>query len=851
MGSMVNGCSKSLRIIAALISFTMIVLIANVLPNPILQLESYGLVISVIIGILTSFLAYMNRNNLSALIITLMLVGGITYHVVYLLTFEASLPEGIIEENSLIYESVSDYTLRVSYVFIVFLVLVVTLAISLSVKHPLELMSFCISLIALLVLVTSYAYISMPLLAASLGTITLIKAKSLKGLLVFTLVYTSILLPVSIAYHAVDYGLEKSDGEPIQGVICAMNYLYQSNYPIPLFAEIEKNEIISRESLTLTGVFKLITYLRFEGFKLRLNRFVNLTYHEVRSKLASSLIPFASSVLVNRGTTIVIALVSMYSGLIVGALLTTYVSAVKQDIVLKVLRKSRNTLVLMITAISLAILLIVLLWIGLILGVHFFDIMSSIGYYSPILMNYSMVLYNGLLLLITMYPFYIYHSLKTLHHIAEEFKAKYLKAIETLLNRIGVLRGTILRISDLAKSMQVYFKGVDEELSSIENEIASKLSWLKHAKSIEILQSNFNEYLNSILKRCSTLEAQLTEELRHILKLRQNMLINALELAKELNIPIDIPDHIIKLDINKASISELLETLLTLNKYMVNIVEVLIEKYKELGESIALLDKEGDKIQQDIERDVSAVKKNLDYDPYIAVELVLEKVTTLGEIYYDRLLDHWKKLREKLLNIMRESRKIIEKSLFIEYQHREIILEKIRSIEKYLSAEVENLGNLSSYVVKTRLSLLKLVNTNMNILENEISKAANIVQVDKSVILELLPIQPNRIMEINNRLKELSNKIETSILVKLAELMKQSLMFLDQVSIIRERCSSFWIAREIIDRSIKQNECVEVEKLPFRTEHSIWMLKLYAKMYKIHMEMIDDTIRLCPKKQKS
>lgn len=792
MDNMVKKCSRSLRVVTALLSFIMIVLIASILPIPILQLESYGLVLLIIIGIIVGFLTYMNRSSLSAFIVTLMLVGGIAYHVVYLLRFKASLPESIIRENPSIYEYVSDYTLRASYVLIVFLVLIVAFIISLTVKHPLELVSFYISLIALLALTTSYAYISVPLLMISLSTIVLVKTKCLKGLLVFALVYSFILLPVSIAYHVVDYGLEKSSGDPVQGILYAMNYLCQSNYSIPLFTEVKISELISKDSLTSIEVLKLVTYHRFRAFTVKLDKFTSLTHHEIRSRLTSSLIPVAaSSILFNHSTTIIIALMCMYSGLVAGALLAVYVDKIKPNIMIKVLGKSKNILALLLTSISLAILPIVFLWIGLILGVYFFNAMSSIGYYSTTLMNYNIILYSGLLLLaITTYPLYIFRSLKTLHHIGEDFRTKYLRIAETLLNRIGVLKTSILRVSGLARSMQVYLKNISEELSSIENEVTLNLSWLKHAKSIEIIQSNFNEYLDNTLRRCNALEVQLAEELGHILKLRKNMLVNALELTRELNIPIDLSDHIVKLDIDKTSIPKLLEILLTLNKYMVNVIRVLIEKYKELGESISLLGREDSKIQQDIEESINRIEESLSYDPYIATELILEKITMLNEVYYNKLLERWRKLRRKLLSIIRESREITEKNPFIEKQYKKTILEKIRLIEKYLGTEAEGLGNLSSHIVKIKVSLLELVNININILENEVLRITNTAQVDRLSVSKSLPIQLEYIAELNNRLKEISNNTKSSTLLELAELTRQLLTYLDQISAIREEFSS-------------------------------------------------------------
>lgn len=839
------------RILASITSFLMIIWGAQLLPLLSVFTEPRGLIISIVLGTIAGFFAYINRNRIAAFLVTLIVVGSLVYHVLYFFVVKAALPVELTNKAPAIIEMLSDPVARAMYISIAILVLIIALVLSATIKHPLELVSYYISLTALLLFITPYAYLSIPLLFAALSAAQVVKVKSIKGLGLFFLIYFSILLPINIAYRMVDYGLEESGGDPVLGIIYAVSYYSPiSNRTIPVFVEISRDEVVHGELLLSARLSELVLKFRSGSLKPKLEELGNLPYDEIRDRIAAALVVLTKNILIDYSIPILVATATIWFGLILGVTLYSYIGKHIQNLILLILRRSGSLLLLIVPVLLLPFAVIFMLWIGLIVGVYFFDALSALGYDSPTVIGNNLVLIHGLLLLVAMiYPPYVFCTFPTLLSIGERYRKRYIKSIEALLDKIGVSRGSLSKVIDLARTAQSTFKKIDMELAGLEDEIATKLSWLKHAKSLEILRSRIDSFIGRVFDRYAVLEVQLVEELRRVFNIRRSTLLEAVEVAKSLGEAVELPDRIVEAEPRKMMIAELIEALSELNRLMINTVNVLVKRYEEMGKSLALLDPEGEEILRSVKADVDSIKANIDYDPYMALESVLKTLVRFRDTYYDKLIGLWQTLVNQLSNILEESRGIVESSLFIEDSYKAGISEKLKLVEEYLEEEIEDISVLSKRINGVRSTILELIDVCITIIDHEASKASKLVGVERAIILDLSAIPPNYSMEITRTLRLVGSRTGVRAFIELAELMKRVLTYVDQISMARERCANFWIARRIIDKVVVEGKCIGLRELPFRVEHGRWMIKLYARIHYTDttIELRDGEEYICPR----
>ncbi len=840
------------RILAAISSFLFIVWGSSQVPLLSVFLEPRGLLLSVTLGVIAGVLSYMNRNRVSAFIATLLVVGGLLYHIMYFYVVKASIPVEIASSYPAIYEMLSDPLSRVLYASVAISAFIVALIIAATIKHPLELISYYISLTALLLFITPYAYLSIPLLFAALSAARVVGAKSIKGLGLFFLIYFSLLLPIHVSYIMTNYGLRESNGDPTMAVLYAIGYYsIQGNRSIPVFDKINKSEVVHGELLLSARLSELVAKFRTGSLRPKLEDFTNLPYDEVRDRLAASLVVAANRVIADYSIPLTIAMSTIWFGLGLGLAFYSYASRQIQKLILGILRRAENIIALIASTIALPLIVVVTLWIGLALGVYFFTALSPLGYESPIIIGNTLILLHGLLVILgIVYPPYVFNTFPTLLKLGEEFRKRYLSTLEALLDKVSILRGSLVKILDLAKTEQAAFKKIDLELVSLEEDLVSKFNWVRIAKSLDILRSKLEGYIGAVSDKYGMLELQLVEELRRVFNIRYTTLNEAVNIARELGAVVEIPENLAKVKPDKMMIMELIEALRELNRAANKVVEVLTNQYEEMGKSLALLDPEGEEILRSVKADVESIKSNLDYDPHVALDLALKTIVRFRDAYYERLMSLWKTLVEQLSGTIDEVEKLLSESIFIEDIIRDQLLSLVREAKNHLVVEIGDISTLSKKISGVRTSILELVEKTIDLIESESLKASKLVGVEKAIILDLSGIPANYAVEIRHTLKLITSRTGVRAFMELTELMKRSIEYLNQISIARERCANFWIARRVIDKAIIEGRCISIDELPFTKDHSRWMMKLYARIHYTDtvMELKDGVEHICPRR---
>ncbi len=838
------------RILASISSFLFIVWGSSQVPLLSVFIEPRGLLLSMTLGVIAGALSYMNRNRASAFIATLLVIGGLVYHIMYFYVVKAALPRGIVSYPA-IFNMLMDPVSRVLYASIALSAFLIALIIAATIKHPLELVSYYISLTALLLFMTPYAYLAIPLLFAALSAARVVGAKSIKGLGLFFLIYFSLLLPIHVSYIMTDYGLKESGGDPTMAVLYAIGYYsIQGNRSIPVFVEVNRSEVIHGELLLTARLSELVAKFRAGSLRPKLENFTGLTYDEVRDRLAASLIVIANSVLVDYSIPLTIAMSTIWLGLGIGLALYSYASKQVQNLILNILRRSSSLIALVSSTIILPLIVVATLWVGLVLGIYFFASLAPIGYDSPTIIGNMLVILHGFLVLLgIVYPPYVFNTFPTLLKLGEEFRNTYLSDLEALLDKLSVLRGVIVKVLDLVKTEQAVFKKIDLELISLEEDLASKFNWVKKAKSLDILRSRLEEYIGSVSDKYAMLELQLVEELRRVFNVRYSTLSEAVKVARELGADIGVPENLSKLEPSKMGIMELVEALGELNRTTNKVVNILISQHDEMGKSIALLDPEGEEILRSVRADIESVKSNLDYDPHVALDLALKTLVRFRDTYYEKLVSLWNTLVGQLSEIVGEVEKLLSESIFIEDYVKDQLLSLVRQVKSNLIAEIGDISVLSKRINSVRSIILEIINKTVDLIENEVLKASKLVGIEKVVILDLSGIPASYSIDINHSLKLITSRAGVRAFIDLAELMKKCTEYLNLASTSRERCANFWIARRIIDKNIVEGKCTSLKDLPFAAEHSKWMMRLYARIHYADtvLELRDGVENICPR----
>ncbi len=853
------------RILATVFSFVIIVWASSLTPTLAIFTKPEGAALSVALGIIAGFFAYINRFRIAGFIATLIAVGGIVYHIYYFFAVKAALPLGLGKVSPELFNVLEDPYARGAYYGILIATFIIALIAAATIKHPLELVSYYISLTAILLFITPYAYLSIPLLFAALSAARVVKAKSIKGLGLFFLIYFSLFLPVQIAYTMVDYGYEKAQefaphGIAVDTVIYAVAYyLPLSAQPygeslnisrtVPVFTEINRTRILHGEPLLTARLSELIEKLGLGNLRPRIIDMNNMSPEEVKTAIAAALMVLARNILTDYSIAVTIATLTIWFGLGLGGAIYSYINNELTRLMYTFVRKSEKGYVSLILAFSLPILAIVALWVGLVASLYMFNALSPLGYSSVTLMEkQSLILLHGFVLLIAfVYPPYIFYALSELRNQGEELRNRVKKRLEEILSQINTLRGQLEKALELIPTLHGTFKKLELDLNMLEDEVRDIYSWILKAKSFELLRSPITSRVKELRGKLEAIRSSFAENIRSSFNIRRATLLDAVELLKSLGGEIDVPREVREIDLTKITVEELLRATLILNKTIIKTVEHLLQQYEGMAKSLALLDPRGLEILKSVKADINSIKTNMVYDPFVALEQALKTIIKFKDTYYPRLLELWNQLVTRLMATLRDVYDVIEQGVFIEEEIKKELLVSLDKTMNILRKETGDISELSRLILLVKDSLSKNIVRISEWIEETIDYTSKMVGVEKTIIADLAGIPVAHLPDLRSVPETMGRGVPGFI--ELAEILRRNISYLDMASKARERVANYWIARQIIESKLSTGSCVELSEIPMLLEHARWLARLYVRIHfaEATIKVEDGKEMICPR----
>ncbi len=853
------------RVLAAVYSFIMIVWASSLTPTLAIFTRPEGAALPIALGIIAGFFAYINRFRIASFITTLIVVGGIVYHVYYFFAVKAAIPLGLGKVSPELFNVLEDPYTRGAYYGVLIATFIIALIIAATIKHPLELVSYYISLTAILLFITPYAYLSIPLLFAALSAARVVKAKSIKGLGLFFLVYFSLFLPIQVAYTMVDYGYEKAQefaphGIPIDTVIYAVTYYLPPsaqasgeplniNRTVPIFTEINRTRILHGEPLLTARLSELIEKLGLGNIRPRVIDMSNMSPEEMKTAIAASLMVLAKNILTDYSIAVTIATLTIWFGLGLGGAIYSYINNELTRLMYKLVRKSEKGSLSLILAFSLPILAIIALWIGLAAGLYMFNALSPLGYSSETLMEkQDLILLHGFALLIAfVYPPYIFYALSELRTQGEELRNRIKKRLEEILSQINILRSQLEKALELIPTLHGTFKKLELDLNMLEDEAKDVYSWTLKAKSFELLRSPIVGRVRELRGKLESIRSSFIENIKSAFNVRRATLFDAVELLKSLGGEIEVPREVREVDLTKITVEELLRATEVLNKTIIEAVNRLLQQYEGMAKSLALLDPRGLEILRSVSADINSIKTNIEYDVFVALEQALKTIIKFKDTYYPRLVELWGQLVARLTSTLKEVYEVVERGVFIEEEVRKNLLEELDKTTGILRKETGDISELSKLILSVKDSLSKNIVKISEWIEETINYAARIVNVEKTIIADLAGIPVAHLPDLRSIPETIGRGVPGFI--ELAETLRRNISYLDMASKARERAANYWIARKIIEKKLRENKCVELSEIPMLLEHARWLARLYARIHfaEATMKVEDGKEMICPR----
>ncbi len=853
------------RVLAAVYSFIMIVWASSLMPTLAIFTRPEGAALPVALGIIAGFFAYINRFRIASFITTLIVVGGIVYHVYYFFAVKAAVPLGLRSVSPELFNTLEDPYARGAYYGVLIATFIVALIVAATIKHPLELVSYYISLTAILLFITPYAYLSIPLLFAALSAARVVKAKSIKGLGLFFLIYFSLFLPIQVAYTMVDYGYQKAQefaphGVPVDTVIYAVTYYLPPtaqahgqplnvNRTVPVFTEINRTRILHGKPLLTARLSELIEKLGLGNLRPRVIDMSNMSPEEMKTAIAASLMVLAKNILTDYSIAVAIATLTIWFGLGLGGAIYSYINNELTRLMYKLVRKSEKGFLSLILAFSLPILAIVALWIGLVAGLYMFNALSPLGYSSKTLMEkQELIILHGFALLVAfVYPPYIFYALSELRVQGEELRKRIKKRLEEILSQINVLRGQIEKSIELIPSLHGTFKKLELDLNMIEDEAKDLYSWSLKARSFELLRSPITSRVKEIRGKLEAIRSSFIENMKSSFNVRRATLLDAVELLKSLGGELEVPREVREIDLTKITVEELLRATEVLNRAIIDSVEHLLQQYEGMAKSLALLDPRGLEILRSVKADISSIKANIEYDPFVALEQALKTIIKFKDTYYPRLVELWNQLVARLAATLRDVYQVVEQGVFIEEEIRKELLENLNETMDILKKETGDISELSKLILAVKDGLSKSIVRISEWIEKTIDYASKIVGVEKTIIADLAGIPVAHLPDLRSIPETIGRGVPGFI--ELAETLRKNISYLDMASKARERAANYWVARRIIESKLYSGSCFDLREMPMLQEHARWLARLYVRIHFAEATIrVEDGIEMiCPR----
>ncbi len=853
------------RVLAAIYSFIMIVWASSLTPTLAIFTRPEGAALPVALGIIAGFFAYINRFRIASFITTLIVIGGIVYHVYYFFAVKAAIPLGLGKISPELFNTLEDPYTRGAYYGVLIATFIIALIVAATIKHPLELVSYYISLTAILLFITPYAYLSIPLLFAALSAARVVKAKSIKGLGLFFLIYFSLFLPIQVAYTMVDYGYEKAQefaphGIAVDTVIYAVSYYLPPsaqphgeplniNRTVPIFTEINRTMILHGEPLLTARLSELIEKLGLGNLRPRVIDMSNMSPEEMKTAIAAALMVLAKNILTDYSIAVTIATLTIWFGLGLGGAIYSYINNELTRLMYKLVRKSEKGSFSLIIAFSLPILAIVALWIGLAAGLYMFNALSPLGYSSATLTEkQDLILLHGFALLVAfVYPPYIFYALSELRNQGEELRNRVKKRLEEILSQINVLKGQLEKTLELIPTLHGTFKKLELDLNMLEDEVKDIYSWVLKAKSFELLRSPIVSRVKELRSRLEAIRSSFVENVKSSFNVRRATLLDAIELLKSLGGEIEVPREVREADLTKITVEELLRATEVLNRTIVESVEYLLQQYEGMAKSLALLDPRGLEILRSVKADVNSIKANMEYDPFVALEQALKTIIKFKDTYYPRLVELWNQLVTRLTATLKDVYEVVERGVFIEEEIKGELLESLNETMDILKKETGDISELSKLILSVKDNLSKNIVRISEWIEETIDYASRIVGVEKTIIADLAGIPVAHLPDLRSIPETIGRGVPGFI--ELAETLRRNISYLDMASKARERAANYWIVRRIIDSKLYTGSCVELSEIPMLLEHARWLARLYVRIHftEATIKVEDRREMVCPR----
>ena len=853
------------RVLAATYSLIIIVWASSLTPTLAIFTRPEGAALPVALGIIAGFFAYVNRFRIASFLTTLIVVGGIVYHVYYFFAVKAAVPLGLRSVSPALFNMLEDPYARGAYFGVLIATFIVALVVAATIKHPLELVSYYISLTAILLFITPYAYLSIPLLFAALSAARVVKAKSIKGLGLFFLIYFSLFLPIQVAYTMVDYGYQRAQefaphGIAVDTIIYAVTYYLPPtaqahgqplnvNRTVPIFTEINRTRILHGEPLLTARLSELIEKLGLGNLRPRVINMSNMSPEEMKTAIAASLIVLAKNILTDYSIAVTIATLTIWFGLGLGGAIYSYINNELARLMYKLVRKSEKSSISLILAFSLPILAIVALWIGLVAGLYMFNTLSPLGYSSETLMEkQDLIILHGFALLVAfVYPPYIFYALSELRMQGEELRKRIKKRLEEILSQINVLKGQIEKSIELIPTLHGTFKKLELDLNMLEDEAKDLYSWSLKARSFELLRSPIISRVKEIRGKLEALRSSFIENMKSSFNVRRATLLDAVELLKSLGGELEVPREVREIDLTKITVEELLHATEMLNKAIMDSVEHLLQQYEGMAKSLALLDPRGLEILRSVKADINSIKANMEYDPFVALEQALKTIIKFKDTYYPRLVELWNQLVARLTATLRDVYQVVEQGVFIEEEIRKELLESLNETMSILKKETGDISELSKLILAVKDSLSKNIVRISEWIEKTIDYASKIVGVEKTIIADLAGIPVAHLPDLRSIPETIGRGVPGFI--ELAETLRRNISYLDMASKARERAANYWIARRIIEDKLYTGSCVDLREIPMLREHARWLARLYVRIHfaEATIRVEDGREMICPR----